>query len=719
MILFWRFMAPSILVCLASNVTAEQRDTSEYKFPAITVTATRFTDSLLKIPLAISIVGQSSLNQQRANGLDQALANVPGVLAQSRSGDRDVRLVIRGYGARGAGERSNAGTSRGLKVLLDGFPQTEPDGRTAFDLIDLSSAKRLEVVRSNSSALWGNASGGVLNLISDVDYLHPHADFRSSSGSYGYQKQVLTVATLLGNGRLFLNLSRTKNDGWRRHSGSSRELLNAGIVAPVGDRTSLGVYLTMTNNLFRIPGPLTRAQFDSDPRQAQADTVNYKPTYVERDERRRNRQGRLGVRLTHELDSSSGLTAMLFVEPKYLQRSERNTFRDFTRYHIGGSFTFKNSSVLSGTVKNLLLVGVDEAYQDGAILFYNLVNGNRGTEVRDNKREGANNFGVFLQDELTLSERFGLTVGARYDDLTYYCDSYISPNLNDTKSFKRVTPKGGLNFRIAPDKSVYLNIGGGVEIPAGNETDPPSTWGEDTLTAINPLLEPIRSTTFEIGTKGMMTGNQPWLEALSYDVAVYRIEIRNDIIPYRGGRFYFTAGKTRRTGIEIGSALYTTAGLSITGSLTYSQNRYLDYAVDSVHYGRAGKTANYKDNEQAGVPEVFYRVALRYSPALLSEVFVEIGAQGVGSYFVDDANTIRVDSYNVADATVGVDGLLLLNKKLRLSGFVSVANLFDRRYAASAFVNPDLDRNKQFPVYLEPGMPRNWVGSLSVTWNFR
>jgi phosphoglycolate phosphatase-like HAD superfamily hydrolase len=63
------------------------------------------------------------------------------VLAQSRYGTSDVRIVIRGYGARGAGDRSNAGTSRGVRVLVDGIPETEPDGRTAFDQIDLAAAE--------------------------------------------------------------------------------------------------------------------------------------------------------------------------------------------------------------------------------------------------------------------------------------------------------------------------------------------------------------------------------------------------------------------------------------------------------------------------------------------------------------------------------------------------------------------------------------------------
>ena len=49
-------------------------------------------------------------------------SRIPGVIAQSRYGTSDVRLIIRGFGARGAGDRSNSGTSRGIRVLLDGFP---------------------------------------------------------------------------------------------------------------------------------------------------------------------------------------------------------------------------------------------------------------------------------------------------------------------------------------------------------------------------------------------------------------------------------------------------------------------------------------------------------------------------------------------------------------------------------------------------------------------
>ena len=148
----------------AQQDTTRGRD-STARLPDLTVTTTRSTKQALDQPMALTRVNASEWNASRSLGLDDALTGVPGVLAQNRAGWSDVRLVIRGFGARGAGDRSNAGTSRGVRVLVDGFPETEPDGRTAFDLIDLAGASGIEVIRSNSSALWGNAAGGVVSMV--------------------------------------------------------------------------------------------------------------------------------------------------------------------------------------------------------------------------------------------------------------------------------------------------------------------------------------------------------------------------------------------------------------------------------------------------------------------------------------------------------------------------------------------------------------------------
>ncbi|HMA40879.1 MAG TPA: TonB-dependent receptor [Gemmatimonadales bacterium] len=696
-------LAAAFPAALAAQVRDTVSDT--VTLPPVTVTATRRTESLFSVPLAVTRITRDAWQGSRALGLDDALALVPGVLAQSRYGSGDVRLVIRGFGARGAGDRSNAGTSRGVRVLLDGFPETEPDGRTSFDGIDLASAHGIEVLRSNASSVWGNAAGGVVSISTVPDFEHSLLSAETATGGFGLRRLAVTLGGTAGGtaspSRLAATVSHATFDGWRVHSDSRRTLINASLLAPLGERTRLGVYALGTDNLFRIPGPLTAAQVAADPRQANL-------TYAQRDERRHNRLGRLGVRLDHDLGVATTAGVALFVNPKYLQRSERGTFRDFTRYHVGGNATLETRA-LGGT----LVTGIDAAYQDGAILFYSLTPaGTRGDTLRDDKREGALNLGGFAQQELTFGTHWVVVLGARYDVISYYSQNFLAPALDADKSFRGVTPKVGVTWRRTTTHSVYASVGGGVEAPAGNETDPASTFGQDTVTAINPLLEPIRSTTWEVGTRQLVTWPHGVLRALSYDVALYDTRVTNEIVPYRGGRFYFTAAGARRRGAELGLTLHAAGGASLQAAVAVQHHRYSDYIVDSVHYGVPGAVADYSGNEVVGVPGLTYAASFVWAPAPLAPLQLRFGVQGASSYFTDDANQVEVPAYRVASLTAATARPLSLGPGLGLHAFVTVNNLFDRSYIASAFLNPDVVAG--VPVAFEPGLPRNLVVGISL-----
>jgi iron complex outermembrane receptor protein len=676
----------------------------------VTVTATRQRTSLFAVPLAVTQLKKNELFGSTGYGLDDALRLVPGVVAQSRYGNQDVRIAIRGYGARGAGDRSNAGTTRGIRVLLDGFPETEPDGRTSFDGIDLAAAHGIEVVRSNASAVWGNAAGGVVSISTIPEPDAPRVAIEPLSGSFGLQRYTARGSLPLGaDGMLGVSFVRSDGKGWRAHSASRRSLLNISLLAPITDHTRIGVFAVGSDNVFRIPGPLTAAQVTANPRQANA-------TYETRDERRDNRVARLGFSFDHQAGERVALTAMVFTNPKSLQRSERGTFRDFTRYHVGGNGTVRISTPLGRTARGALLVGADYALQDGAILFYNLSpEATRGDTLRDNKGEGARNAGVFVTEELTLGEheRWNIAVGARYDDITYDYRSYITPSLDARRAFTGVTPKVGVVYRLTPQHSVYASVGGGIEVPAGNETDPAGTFGQDTVTAINPLLSPIRSTTYEIGTKRLWTlGDASYIREISYDVALYHTAVRDEIVPHRGGRFYFTAGRVRRRGAELGARVATRAGISVQTALTWTDHRYTRYVVDSVHYGTPGAFADYSGNRVVGVPAFTATVALDFTPAAIDPLRVRFAFESMSSFFADDANRVRVPSYRIANLSLGTDDPLSLGKNVGISAFVTINNVFDRRYIASAFLNPDVVAGE--PVAFEPGLPRNIVVGVSL-----
>jgi len=677
----------------------------------VTVTATRRTTSLFAVPLAVTQVKKADWFGTTGYGLDRALSLIPGVVAQSRYGNQDIRIAIRGYGARGAGDRSNAGTTRGIRVLLDGFPETEPDGRTSLDGVDLAAAQSLEVVRSNASAVWGNAAGGVVSISTLPSVTDPRVTFEPMAASFGLQRYAARGSMLMGSdGILGASFVNSDADGWRVHSASTRSVFNVSMLAPVSDQTSVGVYAVGSHNVFRIPGPLTEAEVAADPQQANS-------LYVARDERRDNRVARLGLTLDHQATAKVGVSVLLYANPKALHRSERGTYRDFTRYHVGGNGIVRVATPFGAGVRGALLVGADYALQDGAILFYNLsAQQSRGDTLRDNKGEGASNLGVFVSEELSFgaNERWTVAAGARYDDITYDYRNYINPSLNDRRSFTGVTPKLGVTYRLAPQHSLYASLGGGIEVPAGNETDPAPPF--DTVTALNPLLDPIRSLTAEIGTKQLwVISTSSFFRELSYDVALYQTSVKNEIIPYRGGRFYFTAGRVRRRGAELGVRVATSAGVAVQAALTWNGHHYTEYLVDSVHYDstKAGVFADYSGNRVVGVPAFIGALALDITPAAVRPVRIRIGVENMSSFYADDANQVKVPSYRVANVSLGTDQPLALGATLGLNAFVTVNNVLDRRYIASAFLNPDVVAGE--PVAFEPGLPRNVVVGVSFT----
>ena len=272
--------------------------------------------------------------------------------------------------------------------------------------------------------------------------------------------------------------------------------------------------------------------------------------------------------------------------------------------------------------------------------------------VDDNKGEGAQNTGVFLQDELSINDRVTLLLGARWDRIAYFYRSYLAnpPVRSDSKEFSRVSPKLGASIMLNASNSIYANFGGGIEVPAGNETDPTPGAGPSLL---NPLLDPITSNTFEVGVKGVPSiGGSAF--SVNYDVALYDIEVTNEIVPYNGGRYYLTAGKARRQGAEIGLGASHTAGFFGNAAITLSNNKYNEYVVDSAVIfptdpTKAGKKADYSGNKVVGVPSSVANVEIGTAIPGFKALRVKGGVEYFSEYFADDANKVAVPSYSIVN----------------------------------------------------------------------
>lgn len=679
----------TLVVALASAPP----DTMVVPLREVVVTGTRSADTTLRIPAAISVVRGKQLTDTRGNNLKDALVSVPGVFSQSRAGGQDVRITIRGFGARGNGERSNVGNLRGIRVITDGIPVTEPDGRTSLDLVDIGAADRVEVSRSNASTLYGNASGGVVHLRTALDFADPFVEFRSRGGSFGYHREQLVTGFALGEARGQFSLLNSTFEGWRDHSESNGAQAQLRLAIPVDERSHLGLLADGSSNLNRFPGALTPTESAADPEQAD-------PTFVSRDERRRNRVGRFGLTFDREMTEKQDLALTAFVEPKVLQRSERGRFRDFTRYHVGGSAAWSGRHQVRDRLEARWSAGGDEAFQDGSILFYNLnPDGSRNTTVRANKREAANSAGLFAQSEFRWNDRWRLALATRYDAIGYISEDRMDPVLNATKRFERVTPKASLACTF-DQHTVFAALGGGVEAPAFNEIDPPPT----VVTGLNPFLDAMYSTSYELGAKGLV--DQSLVPGpLSYDVALYWIDVRNDIIPFAGGAYFETAGHTRRQGVELGLRWTPIPRATLTGSLSVSDNEYVDYQTEVI----PTDDGDYSGRKMAGVPEKIFAGGLEVR---LPEGFeAGVNVEAVDGYFADDANTLPVQNHAVLGASLAWEGGFGAHT---VRAFVSGQNLTDAEYSESAFINPVPNANPSLIRYLEPGVPQNWAAGLTV-----
>ena len=211
-----------LLCAVFMAVAALADDPAPGELDEIVVTATRMESPLRAVARAVSIVDKSRIQdatQQLA--LDEALAGVPGLYMQNRYNfAQDLRISLRGFGA-----RSSFGI-RGIRIIVDGIPETLPDGQAQVDSIDIGSAEQIEVLRGPASALYGNASGGVISIRSELGASPPFAELRLAAGDFGFRKAQFKAAGDAGRMDYLVNLSTQEIDGYRDHSRAEGDLLN-------------------------------------------------------------------------------------------------------------------------------------------------------------------------------------------------------------------------------------------------------------------------------------------------------------------------------------------------------------------------------------------------------------------------------------------------------------------------------------------------------------
>jgi iron complex outermembrane receptor protein len=636
------------------------------------ITVTRAPEPLERVPYAVGVLDRTELQRgQQTLGIDEALNNLPGVVVSNRYNySLDQRISIRGFGS-----RSNFGV-RGLKILLDGVPQTLPDGQSQLTNVDFADIDRAEVLRGASSSLYGNASGGVISFRTERAAPGPFAQRLRIQGGSGdtdtddFYKWQSWTSGRSGNLSGTLSLSQFKTDGFRQHSSAEFRQLNGGLDYALSGTTLATLRLSLADNpRAQNPGALTFTEYNTNPDSAAANNIR-------RGADKDAQQHQLALGLQHFDAEGNEYSATIFGLVRDLANPlaappfpgappTAGTYVAIDRA-VGGIRGSLNRRLGATEDSPRLIAGMDvQRMRDDRENFVSDA-GLPTTAVLLDQREQVTELGPFAQVQWSPREQLLLSAGARYDWVQFDLDDRFITDGDDSGTETMAAASGnlGLSWTFNQQFVPYLNVSTAFETPTTTElvNKPDGTGG------LNPDLGPQRAVNYEIGARG-----QP-AHSVTYSVALFLGRITDAIVqgPEVGGRAFFrNAGKTHNDGAEVGLSLTPLEWVTLSGAYTYARYRFA--SGDSLD-----------GNRLPGVPEHFWRLGLRTS--LPGDIYLDADHTISTSVAADDANTptLFIPAYSVTNARVGWDGRV---GTMEIAPFVGVNNLLDRRYVGSVTLN--------------------------------
>lgn len=677
-----RYLPPSLLL-LSTAFSAPvwaQTDT-EAVLPTVEVSAPRLAREIYATPAAVSTIEQDAIAQgQQRVRLDESLNRVPGVFLQNRDNfAQGQRISIRGFGA-----RAPFGV-RGITVMVDGIPYTLPDGQAQLDAIDLDSAERIEVIRGPSSVLYGNAAGGVIDITTADGRDNPGTRLRMGAGSDGYQKMALQNGGVQGDWSHHISLTALNVDGYREQSSTEKYLLNAKLRRELGsDRALTAIINLLDNPRSEDPGALNAREVAEGRDQAA-------PNSLALDAGQTVDQQLIGLQY-EDLSAGEG---ELYLKGFIAQRDFEQQLPfvgssrlGYQRDYMGASAEYHHEVTLGNLPLNYI-VGVDAVRQKDD-RFRNDVNpqGAVGEPLAD-ETQTATSTGVFAQGDLALSELLTLSLGTRFDrvDLDVDDDFAADGDQSGQRTFNEWSGSAGLSYRYRPQHQAYINTGTAFETPTFSEFANPAGGG------FNPSVEPQKAWNREVGLRGYI---EPL--ALDYDVALFSVRVRDELVPYdEGGRtFYQNAGDTKRDGVELALGWQLADQWRLDSALTLARYEFDEFATPSERFD---------GNRIPGLPEQTWVNQLTWEN--LDERFATLETEYVGDLVADNANETSVDSYWLVNLRVG-DGWQL-SQQTRLSAYVGLRNLLDEEHYSNVRLNGTFGR------FYEPAPGRSVYGGVELS----
>lgn len=669
------------------------------------VSATPQTVSELDTPAAVSVVNGDDMRQAAPRiNLSESLGSVPGLQIQNRQNyAQDLQLSMRGFGA-----RSTFGV-RGIRMYVDGIPATMPDGQGQTSNIDLSSVESVEVLRGPFSALYGNASGGVININTQTGQQPPTIEASSYYGSYGTWRYGMKATGAMGDGThagdvdYTVSTTRFTTTGYRDHSGARKNLANAKLGVRIDDVSKLTLIFNSVDMKANDPGGLSYQEWQNNPRQSpRGDQYNTRKTI---------KQTQAGLRYDRQLSTRDDLSVMMYAGEREMTQYQSIPYQpQLKASHSGGVIDMQRHYQgidTRWTHRGELLVPV--TFTTG-LNYENLSEDRRGYEnfvmtngvpdygVKGDKRRDERNLmwnvDPYLQTSWQLTQKLSVDAGVRYSSVWFDSnDHYVTPGNGDDSgdaSYHKWLPAGSVKYAVTDAWNLYAAAGRGFETPTINEL----SYRADNQGGLNIGLKPSTNNTYEVGSKtrignGLLTA------------ALFRTDTDDEIVvdASAGGRTsYKNAGKTRRQGAELSLDQQFAENWKLKLAWTY---------LDATYRTNVCGDADCNGNRMPGIARNMGYASFGWQPE--EGWYAGSDVRYMSDIMADDENTAKAPSYTVVGLNTGYK---FDYGNWGMDVFGRVDNLFDKEYVGSVIVNESNGR------YYEPAPGRNYGVGLSVSYRF-
>ncbi len=704
-------------VCLAAALLACAAGAAAQSLPAVTISATRTERPPFEVPASVDVIDGERL---RSDGrpqlnLSESVALTPGLQARDRQNQaQDLQLSVRGFGA-----RSTFGV-RGVRIYVDGIPATMPDGQGQLSHIDLGSASRVEVLRGPFSSLYGNSSGGVVQVFTEEGDGPPVVTPSFAFGSDGFVRGGLRAAGSSGALGYSLSASRIQTDGYRDHSAAERDLANARLDLKLAEGRKLTLIANRVEVTADDPLGLTRAQFNANPR-------GVDPVALQFNTRKTVTQTQGGLVYTTPIVPGHSLRAMVYYGsretvqfqsiPVATQGNPQSPggVIDLGRNYGGIDLRWTGQLTLASRPLEMVAGLAYDTLREDRRGFQNFTGtgatqrlGVQGALRRDEVNR-ADNLDPYAQATWQFADRWSLNAGVRRGTVKFESsDRYIvgtNPDDSGSAKYSATLPAAGLSFAATPQTRFYVAAGKGFETPTFNEI----SYRANGATGLNFDLKPSRSNNVEAGVKWRTPqGAGPRTEI---NAAIFETRTRDEIVVQTnsGGRSAFqNAGDTRRRGLEL-AASQTFAGSALAQlSYTWLDAQYRDaFRTCSAPPCTVPNVQVAAGNRIPGIARTSFAAEVGWRPVQGWQGGLE--ARYLGSVPVNDTNSDAAGSYFTLAAHTGY---VFVTGPWRLSASARVENLADKKYAGSVIVNESNGR------YFEPAAGRTWLLSAAASYSF-